>query len=294
MKIRLALAALAIALSAEVHAFALFHGPEGQVYSWPGGVVRWRIATGAPPMLRESMLAATEQWAEASGWAVSFQEDENAPVVVYWDWDGSRIGHSTFLGMARFHVYDGSSISEAEVIINGSTYDWYRGGGGVDWKPGKKMLSNLDGVLLHELGHVLGINHATVGGNEVVGGIDEKNLPTMWPTLQPGSETLHIDDVAAVRALYPGGSTDAWSPKATQSLSIRLLTLDRKVGPLRMLEFEASGALGEVEWDFGDGKVATGQLVKHRYRRRGYYEVVARSGPESATLLVRVKFKKPK
>lgn len=68
-------------------------------------------------------------------------------------------------------------------------------------------------VLLHEIGHALGMGHS-----DVVGAI-------MFPTVSlaqcsGGGRPLHADDLAGIRAIYPGATTAAPGPPSNLTFSV--------------------------------------------------------------------------
>lgn len=68
----------------------------------------------------------------------------------------------------------------------------------------------LNRVITHELGHVLGFGHSRPSPDPGVG-----LRPTMYPYIGVGMETLEADDEAGVRLLYPGGSSTPAAPVLT-------------------------------------------------------------------------------
>lgn len=264
---------------------------DGTPYTWPQGhVVTWKTTPGSPPMLREAVMDAATKWSEAAGWAIVFSENEQcADVVFHWDWSGEGID-PYFLGYAWVSMVEGA-IKTGDVVINGSDYDWYRGAGGVRRQFGRQA-ANLDAVVLHEMGHIIGIGHANDNAEEIVGGLDNSDLPTMWFVQYPKADTLHADDAAAVQFLYPGGS-GTWVPQEDQEpLEAWVVTPQKRVVPRKFVWFQAF-SVQPVRWYFGDGSSRRGAKVRHKFRRAGLYVVTAVSGSAWCSMLV-VVGKKPR
>ena len=99
-----------------------------------------------------------------------------------------HIADSGILGVAAWDTKD----QEVDMIWNSNRGDWNDNGGsaGID----------AETVMLHELGHGLGLSHSNVQGSIMqafYGGVQR---------------TLHADDIAGVSALYPAPSIEVTSP----------------------------------------------------------------------------------
>lgn len=107
----------------------------------------------------------------------------------------------------------------------------------------------MDSVMLHEIGHCLGLSHSAD-----IGAI-------MFPSAK-AMATLGTDDVDGVRSIYGLPATD-W---ASFQLNV--------AGVGRTKICYTSGYV--ATWDFGDGSVSiTGQKVKHRFHAKGTYAITA-------------------
>lgn len=80
-------------------------------------------------------------------------------------------------------------------------------------------------VILHEIGHMLNLDHSAVNQNAamdcVFGGScgTPKDIPTMWPELLTGDQYgLHHDDIVTVSWLYPSKAFNEKFCKATGSV----------------------------------------------------------------------------
>lgn len=130
---------------------------------------------------------------------------DNTPEIVF-DADGSII--AAFVGDAEgtlgigLSVYntDTGEIIDALLLINGS----YPSSAGAD----------LQATIVHEMGHILGLTHSTVGAqnssvDEAIGfePIDPEYVPTMWyNSINPNDaygRTLALDDMLGLINIYP-------------------------------------------------------------------------------------------
>jgi len=143
-------------------------------------------------------------------------------VPIIFDSDGSIIdllmgeGASYSIGgISTLRCFTGSAddprnIYQGMVILNGGFID----GKGIDeGSPADIPLNVFAGIILHELGHLLGLDHSYA--NDWVydgiarGDLDSsyaRYLPVMFPMVlrsSPASTSLRPDDIAAISSLYP-------------------------------------------------------------------------------------------
>ncbi|MFH1464680.1 MAG: matrixin family metalloprotease [Pseudomonadota bacterium] len=190
------LAVLAL-LAPQSHAYTFMTSDEGAPLAWQQMPVRFAINPENPFGLSElevedAVLLAAEAW-EATGAAVEFEylgftdtqevglDDEN---VLFFDdaWQDDR---------AKAAITSAWSTSEAEIVSFDVSIN------ALDWEytvSDEAPVMDLQNVLTHEFGHVLGLGHS-----------DIDDLATMWATTSRGDllrRSLRPDDENALFANY--------------------------------------------------------------------------------------------
>lgn len=136
-----------------------------QRISWKGKMpILLSIHSSVPPELHESIRRAVTKWEAAAGHPL-FQIDSSAPnlsatpvrdnrnVIYFMDtWDP---GKETEQGRTSVH-WIGDEIMEADVRVNAKNFTFYSDTYG-DPKGSKAV--NFEALVIHELGHVLGLRH---------------------------------------------------------------------------------------------------------------------------------------
>jgi hypothetical protein len=122
-----------------------------------------------------------------------------------------------------YYLDDPPTMADADIVINGDDFRW---GDSTD-NSGKRL--NVELVLLHELGHLLGLAHSS------------EQKAVMYPYVSAEVGTLALDDRAGLRFLY-----------GSEQTSLRLITPVRKA--LYVEEMAAKGLpLPVLRW--GPGSV---------------------------------------
>lgn len=273
---------LCFALQDYDSAFVVFTAPQGKPYAWSSAtpVIRWSVDPSAPPILRESMLYSLKIWSDATSNALKFEEGPGG-IFVAWDSTGDKIIDSIFLAYTTFTADSNFNINSGRITVNAYNYTWQRGGyGGVGPISSGKRDANLDSVLLHELGHALGLDHSDKNSSALVGTASAGDYPTMNSIIYDGAQTLHIDDETGIRSIYNTGSPPA---------AVLPVTATPTSGPRNVvISFSNADGAEDTEWDFGDGGSASGASVQHKFTALGTYTVTAKSNGMTAQLTVEV------
>lgn len=152
------------------------------------------VATASVNLSQGGDLSTDVTSSNVSTYLNNFSDGLN-PVI--YDTDGSIIdalygvgAKNSILGFAgSAYVPSTATYKEGQAVING-------------------YLSLSDArfvvVLAHELGHFIGLDHTQLDDSQ---GLSSNNYPLMYPTAYRTTESLHSDDVSAVSALYPNGTT---------------------------------------------------------------------------------------
>jgi hypothetical protein len=164
--------------------------------------------------LRGAVERATSTWSAVNSASVrfSFQGMTDAPAE---GTDGlNTIGFldrpdlDTVLGATSFMVDAATgSIYEADIFLN-SRFAFSVAPGG------QENRVDLESVVLHELGHMLGLGHSAIGetertgsGNRRVSGSGAVMFPVALSAGAIADRVLQADDIAGLSDLYPSGAT---------------------------------------------------------------------------------------
>jgi len=154
-----------------------------------------------------------------------FNRDDGPALPIIFDADGSIINHlfgegaeADIIGVASIDTVAGIScmsgcdaIEDASIILNSRVVP-----GSLSCLTPSCLSDYYKSVLVHEIGHVLNLDHTSLNHEVVLDGDvgNDAALPTMYPVVSDdplGGATLHADDIAALRALYgtvTGGSIE--------------------------------------------------------------------------------------
>ncbi|MDQ6861074.1 MAG: M10 family metallopeptidase domain-containing protein [Verrucomicrobiota bacterium] len=125
---------------------------------------------------------------------------------------GQAFGSGTLA--VTYYIMQGSNMVEADVLFNSAqTFDSYRGP--LHFGSSGYATADIRRVLLHELGHALGLNHA--------------NGDVIMNALTSDREVLATDDIAGAQAMY-GVSTVVIQPDQTPSSSLVSISTRMRVG----------------------------------------------------------------
>lgn len=145
----------------------------------------------------------------ASNPALGNVGDGVTPVI--YDQDGQLTdsllgaGQSSFvLGFAGPAGVLGTTIVEGQAILNGLFVDGLG-------SPTDVSVTQYTGVISHEIGHMLNLDHAQMNDSFRAAGIqgytpNYSGFPTMYPNVHSGIDTPETDDKHWISYLYPSGS----------------------------------------------------------------------------------------
>jgi hypothetical protein len=134
-------------------------------------------------------------------------------------------------------LFADGGIAQYDIVLNGVEQGWF-----TDFNDKNNPNYFVEGTLAHEIGHSLGLNHASMGG------------ATMLYAGQSGVDTqagLSVDEVAFGRTLYPSGSV--------------LTTLGNLKGTITKLGSPVLAAAIVVEWTNGNLAGSTVSLTNGTY-----------------------------
>ena len=135
-----------------------------------------------------AVVGAIKAWGMVNSSSTSQQAVRgSAPATIMLNSNG-RICNGSCLAATLTGYYSGSTIQDADVYTN-TKYKFYSS----READGCSSEFDIDGIMVHEVGHVIGIGHSNVTG------------ATMYPSVSscnPNNRTLEPDDIAAKNDLY--------------------------------------------------------------------------------------------
>ncbi|HEY0156535.1 MAG TPA: matrixin family metalloprotease [Thermoanaerobaculia bacterium] len=162
--------------------------------SWASTPIAVRVYTAGNPTINDgnggvsATVNAIKAWSVVSSATTSTRAVRGkAPATIELDNNG-RICTGSCLAATLISYYTGNVIYDADVYTN--TRYSYTSSGENDGCSGEY---DIDGIMVHEVGHVIGIAHSNVVG------------ATMYPTVSScnyNNRTLEADDRAAMNDLY--------------------------------------------------------------------------------------------
>src|ERR1022692_2722569 len=216
------------ALPRQADAYAL-EGPK-----WPAGtVVTFQLELGNAP---RTLLDGNTSWNTAAAPALSawnpeiqhaqftYVNNSTAPVqsgdhvnsiAFATTFFGNSFGSSTLA--VTYYIYSGSTMSEADIIFNSNqNFDSYRGP--LKFGSNGYAIGDIRRVLIHELGHALGLAHPDGVGQHVV---------AIMNSVISDQETLSNDDITGSQSLY--GAPAAPTPTPTPANPSHLTNISTRM-----------------------------------------------------------------
>jgi predicted Zn-dependent protease len=180
------------------------------IIQWQPGTITVQIKLGTTPLLTDgttynsSVQAATQTWnaqlgtVQFNGQSVAASEvrdDNNINEIVFTSTvDGEAFGDGVLAVTLASSSPSVHELVEADIVVNKSfTWNSYRGSV-------KASIVDIRRVILHELGHVLGLDHPDDKG-QVVNALMNSHVSNL--------DTITADDIAGAQSLYgaPGAVT---------------------------------------------------------------------------------------
>ncbi len=162
---------------------------------------------------------------------------------------GQSFGEGTLA--VTYYRTQGQSMIEADVLVNSAQhFDSYRGP--LQFGSNGYAIGDIRRIVLHELGHVIGLNHPDSAGQHV---------DAVMNSLVSDRETLAPDDIAGAQVLY---GTPAVGGSSTSLLWQNNLTGERQIWSMNGTVHTGTSSIGvlSTQWniatsgDFnGDGKL---------------------------------------
>ena len=213
------------------------HGYVLENRAWPdGSVVTVQMELGA---LQKSLQDGSPSWNTAAApaldaWNQEMQRVQFATVmnstlpISSGDQVNSVSFSSTIFGdgfgtgvlAVTYYRTQGTSMIEADVLFNtAQDFDSYRGN--LQFDSQGKCIADIRRVLLHEMGHALGLNHPDSAG---------QNVDAVMNSVVSDTEELTADDLAGIHSLYGAAATPSPTPVPGQPSQLVNVSTRMRVG----------------------------------------------------------------
>jgi hypothetical protein len=193
---------LALAMTGNAMAWEQKTNSLGEPLSWEAREIHLVLDPTGPHGLdgesvEEALLCSLDAWNEELGperqliydgvverGRVDYEDGQN---TIFFDQTWDQGLDSSLLALSWVWSVEHGEISAFDVVLNADHHRWTA--------DGERGLHDLSNTITHELGHVLGLAHSDV------------EQATMEQSTWPGEtekRDLSADDIAGIKALYPG------------------------------------------------------------------------------------------
>ena len=184
------------------------------------GNTSWNAAAAPVPGMWNARLQRMQfSYVMNSGSTASSGDNRNS-VVFSSTVFGQPFGGNTLA--VTYYSYSGSTMHEADVLFNQAQhFDSYRGP--LQFPPHGYAIPDIRRVLLHELGHGIGLDHPDTAGQHVA---------AVMNSIISDQETLSSDDIAGGQSIYgaPAVTTPTPTPGPGSPSHIANISTRMKVG----------------------------------------------------------------
>ncbi len=219
-------------------------------------------------IVRESF----ETWSEVETSRVTFSDGGRGQFrvsstdrrnVIFFDQTGRDVGAppgSGVIAVTRLNWNSSGEIIDSDIVFNGRDFKFSTATSAF----GRNEV-DLEGVLIHEIGHFLGLDHSPLEGSTAI-------RPTMYPFFFGGERSLSFDDMAGVSSLYPSSrALDTGSITGNVAFqsgrgAFGVHVVAYRAGTTEFVVGALSGASGDQRGDGGDGAYEISGLPPGSYQ----------------------------
>ena len=239
-----------LALASTAWGFSYINNSQGQTVVWPAGSVTLHILVDSRTILSDGTTRATSIQTAAQTWNAQIATLQFATSLEGPGAGGQLNGRNeVFFASAPYNTtwgggtlavtvtwYTGAQAQESDVLFN-SNYSWdsYRG-------DLQSTTYDIRRVALHELGHMLGLDHPDEHGQVV---------PAIMNSIISNLDALQIDDINGAQSLYG-------APPAAPSITVQ--PANQSVFPTQSAHFSVV-ASGHPSPDFRWQRLPSGSGV---------------------------------
>jgi hypothetical protein len=175
--------------------FQMALGSAGRTLS--DGNTSWDVAAAPAPGIWDGVMQRL-QFVTATNPSAPVSSGDHVNVIAFSGTVfGQSFGSNTLA--VTYYRYSGGTMSEADVLFNNrQNFDSYRGA--LRFGTNGYAISDIRRVLIHELGHALGLDHPDQHGQRV---------SAIMNSVISNVETLTSDDISGAQAIYGAGQPSA-------------------------------------------------------------------------------------